>query len=132
MSTCFTLLVTGSPTNSQAHLSAIRFAKAALAAGQKIANIFFYQEAVLVASEFIIKPDDEAQLTEEWEELCNKNGIELQVCIAAGNRRGIIEQEEANLKGKSGASIRPGFKVLGLGQFAAALSSGENKLVHFK
>lgn len=128
----FIILVTGSPTASQAHLSAIRFANASLESGHKIASIFFYQDAVQVANRFTLKPQDEAQLQEQWIKLSQENEIELQVCVAAGNRRGIINGEEASQHQLDSSSIHSSFQVLGLGQLASALGQSDLKLVQFK
>ena len=132
MSTSFTVLVTGSPTHSQAHLSAIRFIEAAAVRENIINNVFFYQDAVVVANRFLCPPQDETQLTDKWAELAKDNGFELQVCVAASNRRGVISEEESRLNGLSDDSLHPSFSVLGLGQLAASMSKTENKLIHFK
>ena len=132
MSTKFSLLVTGSPTESQAHLSAIRFAQSALSGGHAITNVFFYQEAVNVANRATLKPEDEAQLKEEWKAIANKAQCELQLCVAAGNRRGIINQDEASQNGMDTYSIDDEFVVVGLGQLAANLAKTEQRFIHFK
>ena len=132
MQTSFRILVTGSPTTSQAHLSAIRFIRAAVNSGHKVESAFFYQEAVHVANQFIVKPTDEAQLAEDWKSLSQEYGFELQVCVAAGNRRGVINEEEAKLNQLTASTIDAEFKVLGLGQLAASLSIATTKLIHFK
>ncbi|WP_444998157.1 sulfurtransferase complex subunit TusD [Aliikangiella sp. IMCC44359] len=132
MSTSFIVLVTGSPNSSQAHLSALSFVKAALIKNHKICSIFFYQEAVSVANRYVCKPSDETNLLYEWEKLSQDNNIELQVCIAAANRRGVLSHEEAAQNQIEGNSLHPAFSILGLGQLAAALCNRENKLIHFK
>lgn len=128
----FIVLVTGSPNSSQAHLSALRFVKAALIKKQQIGSIFFYQEAVSVANKYICKPSDETDLLNEWEKISRDNNIELQVCIAAANRRGVLSGEEATQNQIEGNSLHPAFSILGLGQLAAALCNKDNKLIHFK
>ena len=127
-----TVLVTGSPTTSQAHHSALRFVRAAMSNQRTIQQVFFYQDAVTVASQFLCVPQDETQLTDEWVNLAKTHGFELQACVAAGNRRGVINDEEAKVNNKIGASIHPDFSVLGLGQLAAAMSQPGSKLIHFK
>ncbi|TQV86498.1 sulfurtransferase complex subunit TusD [Aliikangiella coralliicola] len=132
MSVSFTILVTGSPTNSQAHLSALRFANAVIENNHSISSVFFYQEAVHVANGYIIKPSDEAQLTQKWATLSAEHNVELQVCVAAANRRGVIDANEASLNALEHHSIHPAFSILGLGQFAAKLSEAKTKIVQFK
>jgi len=136
MSVSFCLLVTGSPTQSQAHLSALEFVAATVKRGYKIHSVFFYQEAVAVANRFVLKPDDEAQLGKRWLTLSHSYQFELQICVAAGNRRGVLSQEEAANLDDSAitqiASILPQFQVVGLGQLAATLNEPRVRLVQFK
>ena len=122
MTVSYSILVTGSPTKSQAHLSAIRFINTSIALGHKITSVFFYQEAVHVANRLTLKPGDEFQLTEEWAKLSKKNDFELQVCVAASNRRAVISEEEAQQNHLTETSLHSAFTVLGLGQLAVALS----------
>lgn len=126
MSQPFCILITGSPTNSQAHLSALRFSHALVEQNHKIFSIFFYQEAVHIANQFIHKPSDEAQLSQEWANLANQNQIELQVCVSACERRGIIQQQTNE------QNLHPAFSIVGLSQLAVAMNSSNIKLVHFK
>ena len=132
MSTSFTILVSDSATQSQPHLSALRFITAALAQGHQITNVFFYQEAVYVANRFLCTPEDELQLTDAWVALSQQNQFELQVCVAASNRRGVVSDDEAATHGLEENSLHPSFSVLGLGQLAAVMSNQSNRMVHFK
>jgi tRNA 2-thiouridine synthesizing protein D len=140
MSAQFSLLVTGSPTQSQAHLSALRFINAAIAMGHTVKQVFFYEDAVYVANQMVSKPKDELQLTQQWQDLAQQHQFELQVCVAAGNRRGILSPDEAQNLGFKHNNLASGFTVLGLAQLAASLSSiwqnqSEQKplrFVHFK
>ncbi len=126
------ILVTGSPSQSQAHLSALRFIRAALKAQQVIKSVFFYQDGVLVANSYTCKPSDELNLIEEWTALSEAHNFELQVCVAASNRRGVINQTEAQLNQINGESLHQSFQVLGLGQLAAAMSAPHSQLIQFK
>lgn len=132
MSISFNILVSGSATQSQAHLSALRFIKAAVGQGFQIANVFFYQDAVQVANRFLSVPDDELQLSDTWAELSRQNSFELRVCVAASNRRGVVSKDEAANHGLDDASLHPAFSVLGLGQLAASMSNKDLRMVHFK
>ena len=46
--------------------------------------------------------------------------IDLVVCIAAAQRRGILNVNEAKRQGKDGDNIAPGFRISGLGQLIEA------------
>ncbi len=84
-----------------------------------------------MASRFNIRPADEFQLTQEWLHLASQHQFELQVCIAASNRRGIVSTEESSQSGLSGDTLEPGFCVTGLGQLAAALAKTSKKDLNF-
>ena len=94
--------------------------------------MFFYQDAVQVADRFLCIPEDELQLADAWVKLAHDNQFELQVCVAASNRRGVISEEEAATHGLDENSLHPEFSVLGLGQLAVVMSDKANQLVHFK
>lgn len=126
MHTSFNILVTGCPNQSQAHLCAIRFIKAALLSGHSIKSVFFYQDAVHVANKYTIKPNDEFQLKQYWIELSKKHEFELQICLAASNRRGVISSEEAKQINFNDTSLDDNFSVTGLGQLAAAFANSKS------
>ncbi|MGX5201567.1 sulfurtransferase complex subunit TusD [Aliikangiella sp. IMCC44632] len=132
MSKPISLLVTGSPNHSQAHLSALEYCKAVKASQHKIESVFFYQDAVLVANQLGLKPTDETNLLQCWKEDSQQQGYELQVCVAASNRRGVISQEEAQTNQLNCHNLDPQFKVVGLGQLAALMANDTHTLVHFK
>ena len=76
------LAVHGAPYSSQASDSALRFARAALAAGHHIPRVFFYHDGVHTASALAVPPQDEPSPQREWVDLADAHGIELAVCIA--------------------------------------------------
>ena len=128
----FLILVTASPQNSQAHLTALKFAQQLISNNIPIKSIFFYQDAVSVALNSQLPPSDEPQLTERWQAFANKNKVELQTCVAASLRRGVIGQEEAKEHDFPYSNTADSFSMVGLGQIAAAISDPLLKLIHFK
>ena len=105
-----TLLVQGSPTASDAERTALAFARAAVDAGETLHRVFFYKDAIHSANRF---RDDGA--APDWARLAAEGGFELAVCIAAAQRRGIVE----------GESLADGFEVVGLGQMIEAIESSD-------
>jgi tRNA 2-thiouridine synthesizing protein D len=132
MSKPISLLITGSPHHSQAHLSALEYTQAASACQYKIESVFFYQDAIHVANQLGLKPSDEANLLTRWKDDAIQLGYELQVCVAASNRRGVVSAEEAQTNQLNCSNLDPQFKVVGLGQLAAVMSNDQQTLVHFK
>lgn len=98
-------------------IAAQRFAEAVLNAGHGIGRVFFYKDAVVVGNRFV---PAESSLREGWCELARRGGFELAVCIAAAERRGVVD----------GKSVADGFGIVGLGQLVDAMESGD-RLVTF-
>ena len=109
----------GNDQQSQA-LSAFRFTKELLLQGHQVIRVFFYQQAVCLASEFKVMPQDETNLTLLWQQLSIDHDIELGVCITAALQAGVVDQQEANRYELRGNNLASGFTLVGLGQLAAA------------
>ena len=116
----FAIVVNEGPYTHQASDTAYRFAVAALEKGHAIFRVFFYHDGVNNGTRYIIPPQDDRNLQKLWSELAEKNGLDLVVCIAAAQRRGILDANEAKRQGKDGDNIAPGFRISGLGQLIEA------------
>ncbi|ALM52526.1 sulfurtransferase complex subunit TusD [Halomonas huangheensis] len=110
------ILLLGAPYSSQAAHSAQRFARAVIAGGHQLDSVFFYHDGVYNASRLSAPPLDEPHLVDGWIELHREHGVQLDVCIAAALRRGLMDQEQAERHGKQGCSVEPPFQLTGLGQ----------------
>jgi len=128
----YCLLVSASPLKTQAHLTAIRFVETLCECEIPVKNVFFYQDAVLVASCNSTPPSDEPQIKDLWLKLSQQQNIELQSCVAASLRRGILDAQLAKEYEQPTPSAIGGFVMAGLGQLAAAMSNKQTKLIHFK
>ncbi|SFC05398.1 tRNA 2-thiouridine synthesizing protein D [Marinospirillum celere] len=124
----FALNITGAPYSTLAPLSALRFARAALAAGHSIQRIFFYQEGVLLANQLACPPQDELNLTRAWQELANEHQLELVVCVAAALKRGVLDEKEAKRHGLDQHNLASGFSLAGLGQLIDSFSQADRTL----
>ncbi len=116
----FSLAVYAAPYSSQASQTALYFARALFAAGHTIERVFFYQDGVHVANLLAAPPQDERNLTQEWQILAREHQFELAVCIAAALRRGVLDQQEAERYSKPSANLASGFQIAGLGQLLDA------------
>lgn len=116
----FSLLVHGSPYTNQATHTSYRFCKATYSSGHKIKSVFFYSDAVYVASGLITPPQDEANISDLWLQLASANNFQLIICIGAALRRGILDSAEAKRYNKDVANINKGFVIAGLGQLIEA------------
>ena len=97
----FGILINEGPYTHQASDSAYNFAKAALDAGHEIFRIFFYHDGVNNGTR-------------------EAHNLDMVVCIAAAQRRGIMDADEAKRQGIDGNNIAPGFRISGLGQLIEA------------
>ena len=114
------ILVNEGPYQHQSADSAIQFTRAALEKGHEIFRVFFYHDGVNNGTRFGVPPQDDRNITEQWTKLAEDHDLDLVVCIAAAQRRGILDENEAKRQGKDGHNIAPGFRISGLGQLIEA------------
>lgn len=112
----FGILVNEGPYTHQASDSAYQFTKAALEKGHEIYRVFFYNDGVNNGTRLTVPPQDERNIQLNWTELGEKYNLDLVVCVAAAQRRGILDESEAKRNGKDADNIAPGFRISGLGQ----------------
>mgnify|MGYP001811829503 CR=1 FL=1 len=108
------------PYQHQAADSAYQFTKAALAKGHEIFRVFFYHDGVNNATRLGVPPLDDRNITQLWTELQNEDDLDLVVGIAAAQRRGLLDEDEAKRQGKDANNIAEGFRISGLGQLIEA------------
>ena len=114
------VMVNEGPYQHQSADTALQFVKAALEKGHEVFRVFFYHDGVNNATRFGVPPQDDRNITVQWSELAEKHKLDLVVCVAAAQRRGILDADEAKRHGKDGDNIAPGFRISGLGQLIEA------------
>ena len=112
----FGILVNEGPYTHQASDSAYQFTKVALEKGHEIYRVFFYNDGVNNGTRLTVPPQDERNIQSNWSELAEKHELDLVVCVAAAQRRGILDESEAKRHSKDVDNIAPGFRISGLGQ----------------
>lgn len=112
----FGILVTEGPYQHQASDSAYQFTKAALEKGHEIMRVFFYNDGVNNGTRLMVPPQDDRNLQKNWSELAQKHDLDLVVCVAAAQRRGLLDETEAKRHSKDANNIAEGFRISGLGQ----------------
>ncbi len=116
----FGVLVNEGPYTHQATDTAYHFVKAALEKGHEIFRVFFYHDGVNNGTRLMVPPQDERNITQLWSELAEKHQLDLVLCVAAAQRRGMLDADEAKRHGKDTDNIAPGFRISGLGQLIEA------------
>ena len=101
----FALMVNAAPYTHQASDSAWHFATAALVGGHEILRVFFYHDGVHNGSRLARPPQDDRHIVRRWSELGRAHKLDLVLCVAAAQRRGLGDE-----------NIAPGFRIGGLGQ----------------
>jgi tRNA 2-thiouridine synthesizing protein D len=81
-----------------------------------VPRVFFYHDGVNVGTRLSVPPQDDRNLQEIWTKLGQEHGIDLVICIAAAQRRGLLDENEAKRQGKDANNIADGFRISGLGQ----------------
>ncbi|MFN3884139.1 sulfurtransferase complex subunit TusD [Sulfuricystis multivorans] len=116
----FSILVNEGPYTHEASDTAYQFAKAVLAKGHEIFRIFFYHDGVNNATRLTTPPQDDRNIVSRWSKLAQENNLDLVVCVAAAQRRGIVDEGEMKRNGKDATNLAPGFRISGLGQLIEA------------
>jgi tRNA 2-thiouridine synthesizing protein D len=116
----FSIQINEGPYQHQAADSAYQFAKAALGKGHEIFRVFFYHDGVNNATKLAVPPQDDRDLPKLWSELSKENNLDLVVCIAAAQRRGMMDADEAKRQGFDDNNLAEGFRISGLGQLIEA------------
>jgi tRNA 2-thiouridine synthesizing protein D len=114
------VLVNEGPYQHQSADSAIQFTKAALEKGHEIFRVFFYHDGVNNGTRYAVPPQDDRNITEQWTAMAKEHDLDLVICIAAAQRRGILDENEAKRQGKDGHNMADGFRISGLGQLIEA------------
>ena len=116
----FGIVINEGPYTHQASDSALHFVKAALNKGHEIFRVFFYHDGVNNGTSLGVPPQDDRNLTQEWSELAEKHELDLVVCVAAAQRRGMLDEDEMKRHGKTSSNLANGFRISGLGQLIEA------------
>lgn len=116
----FAIIVNEGPYTHQASDTAYQFTRAALAAGHEVIRVFFYHDGVNNGTRMTTPPQDERHIVNRWSELGSQHSLDLVVCVAAAQRRGILDADEAKRHGKDGDNLAAGFRISGLGQLIEA------------
>lgn len=115
----YVIQVKGPAYGQQRAYLAYQFATTLLKSSEhSITQIFFYQEGVLNANEYVYPANDEFNLVEAWKNLAQHYQVELNVCVSAAQRRGVVD--EASSHGKDN-NLATGFILAGLAEFSQAI-----------
>ena len=116
----FGILVNEGPYTHQASDSAYQFAKAAIEKGHEVFRVFFYHDGVNNGTALAVPPQDDRHIPNQWSELAKEHDVDLVLCVAAAQRRGMLDEDEAKRNGKSANNVAEGFRISGLGQLIEA------------
>ncbi|NOZ11084.1 MAG: sulfurtransferase complex subunit TusD [Gammaproteobacteria bacterium] len=116
----FSIMISEGPYTHQASDSAYLFTKAVLEKGHEIFRVFFYHDGVNNGTRLTTPPQDDRNIVKRWSELAEAHKLDMVVCVAAAQRRGIVDPEEAKRNSKDTDNIAPGFHISGLGQLIEA------------
>lgn len=104
---------------SQGAYFAYQFACALLQQGHQISQIFFFQQGVSNGNAFVAPANDEFHLQKHWQQLSQQYQVPLHLCIAASQRRGIVDPSSASDKQQHNLAVH--FILAGLGEFSKAV-----------
>ncbi|MBE2898795.1 sulfurtransferase complex subunit TusD [Pasteurellaceae bacterium TAE3-ERU1] len=114
----YVLQVTQSPNVGTGNALALAFATELLKCGHEIAQVFFYGEGVLTGNALNYPANDEPNLTAQWQAFAEKHQVRLNLCIAAAQRRGVVNSD-SSASGQA-SNLAPHFELAGLADFIQA------------
>ncbi len=114
----YTLVIMGPAYGTQSAYCAYQFAQTLLSnTNHSIDNVFFYADGVYNANCYTDPANDEFDLVKAWQKLAKQYCLNLAVCVAAAQRRGIsIENLATN------------FELTGLGELSEAVARADRVL----
>ena len=124
-----TIQINEGPYQHQSSDSAYNFARAALEKGHEIFRIFFYHDGVNNGTRLTTPPQDDRNIVQRWTDLAKEHDIDMVVCVAAAQRRGIVDEGEAERNGKDATNIADGFRISGLGQLVEGAINSDRLVV---
>ena len=116
----YAIVVNEGPYQHEASDSAYNFTAAALDKGHDIFRVFFYHDGVNNGTRLTTPPQDDRHITNRWTALAKEHALDLVVCVAAAQRRGVVDEDEMKRNGKDANNIAEGFRISGLGQLIDA------------
>ncbi len=121
MSLTYSLIVNGGVYGEQSAHIALKFAHAVIEKGHRLERVFFYQDGVYNANALTLPANDEINLSLGWLALSQKHNVQLETCIAAALRRGVVSSVEQEQHQLNSENLRQGYQQAGLGSLAQAL-----------
>ncbi len=125
----FGIMVSEGPYTHQASDTAYHFTEAALNNGHEIVRVFFYHDGVNNGTSLGVPPQDDRNITARWSALAEKHDLDMVLCVAAAQRRGLLDEDEAKRAGKNASNMAEGFNISGLGQLIDAGIQADRLLV---
>lgn len=125
----FAIQINEGPYQHQASDSAYFFTKAVLGKGHEVFRVFFYHDGVNNGTRLTTPPQDDRNIVNRWGELAEQHALDLVVCVAAAQRRGVVDEGEAQRNGKDATNIHPKFRISGLGQLVEAAIQADRLVV---
>ncbi|MEJ2213034.1 MAG: sulfurtransferase complex subunit TusD [Gammaproteobacteria bacterium] len=125
----YAIQINEGPYQHQATDTAYHFTKAALEKGHEISRVFFYHDGVNNSSRITTPPQDDRHIVNRWAELAEAHKLDMVVCVAAAQRRGVVDDGEAERNGKDATNIHPVFRISGLGQLIEAAIESDRLMV---
>lgn len=110
---------------SQGAYLAYQVAEELLQAKHNIRQVFFFQEGVSNANTLVNPASDEINLIEKWQKLAELHRLQLHLCIAAAQRRGIVDEQTSS---SDTTNLAQGFTLAGLGEFSQAVLKADRLL----
>ena len=127
----FLLMVHSAHYANQSSRSALKYAEAVISRGHIPKAVFFYQDAVYHANGLNLVPADELDTSAGFKALNANHNTPLLLCVTAAEKRGVIDQQQAQTESLPHFNLDESFTVAGLAEMAS-IAAETDYLVQFK
>ncbi len=114
----YVLAISAANYGKQAAFIALQFAEVLIAKGHQIQQIFFFQDGVTNGNSLVLPANDEVNLLKAWQTFHQQYNVQLHLCIAAAQRRGIVDHKTTI---STETNLATPFILAGLGEFMSAV-----------
>lgn len=109
-------------------MTAVEFARAAIARGHSVHRVFFLDAGSCTGSANAVFPQDETDRLQPWVALAEEHKVELVLCISSALKHGMLDSTEARRYEKDAPTVHPAFIISGLGQLVDATAASDRMI----
>ena len=109
--------------------TARRFISALAENGHSVMGVFFYHDGARCGAANRLMMRDEIDVSRRWQELSQRMGVELTICVNTGRRRAVLDEQQGDEQWQ--ANLAAGFRLVGLAEYLDKAAKAD-RVVRFR